>query len=71
MKNLKLYVWEDVLTDYTSGVIFALAENLTEAKRQVLKKTEKYSQDRIKKEMKYTKPKIVTDPEGFLIWGGG
>jgi hypothetical protein len=27
MRKLKLYVWEDVLTDYTSGVMFALAES--------------------------------------------
>ena len=31
-KQLKMYVWEDVLTDYTSGMVAILAEDLEQAK---------------------------------------
>ena len=31
MTKLKLFVWENVLTDYTSGMICTLAENLEQA----------------------------------------
>ena len=33
---LKLYVWEDVLWDYTKGVMFALAETVEEARTLIL-----------------------------------
>ena len=32
---MKLYVWEGVLTDYSSGVIFALASSVDEARVMV------------------------------------
>jgi len=32
-KELKLYVWDNVLTDYTDGVAFALAYDVEEAVR--------------------------------------
>lgn len=34
-KKLKLYVWEGVLTDYTDGVMFALAHNVEEAREVI------------------------------------
>jgi hypothetical protein len=33
--GMKLYIWEDVLVDWSSGVIFALAENEEEAREVV------------------------------------
>ena len=32
---MKLYVWHDVLTDYTSGVMFALAESPEHARETI------------------------------------
>ena len=42
--KLKLYVWTNVLTDYTSGVAFALATSTDQARRLICgeKKDEKY-----------------------------
>jgi len=40
MAKLKLFVWEDVLTDYTPGIAFALAETEQEAREILLKKEE-------------------------------
>jgi len=34
--QLKLYVWEDVLCDYSCGVMFALAYDEDEARRLIL-----------------------------------
>lgn len=33
--SLKLYVWENVLTDYTSGIMFALATSVEEARELI------------------------------------
>ena len=37
---MNLYVWEDVLTDYTSGVMFALAHSADEARDVIWKSSE-------------------------------
>lgn len=33
---MKLYVWEDVFSDYTSGIAFAIAKDAAAARRQIL-----------------------------------
>ena len=65
-KKLKLYVWEDVLTDYTSGVMFALATSADEARSLILKKCDYVPSDDLAQE-----PKCIETPEGFAVWGGG
>ena len=34
--GMKLYIWRDVLCDYTCGMIVAMAENVAEAREVVL-----------------------------------
>lgn len=34
--KLKLYVWEDVLCNYSCGIMFALAHDVDEARREIL-----------------------------------
>jgi hypothetical protein len=34
--NLKLYVWDHVLSDYTDGIMFSLATSVEEAKDLIL-----------------------------------
>ena len=63
--KLKLYVWENVLTDWNHGVMFALAESPDEARRLIADKMG--YEDR---ELKIT-PKEITKPEGFFVYGGG
>lgn len=65
-KKLKLYVWEDVLTDYTSGVMFALATSVDEARNLILKKWDYVPRDDLARE-----PRCIEAPEGFAVWGGG
>ena len=64
-KKLKLYVWEGVLEDWTSGIMFALAENADDARKLIADKMT-YETDDLKIE-----PKEITEREGFYVYGGG
>ena len=35
-KKLKLFVWKNVLSDYTSGIMFALAYDVEEARKAIM-----------------------------------
>lgn len=67
-KKLKLFVWEGVLRDYTSGVMFALAKDKESARQAILKKID-YS-DTAKADL-MGEPIVVSKCEGFAVWGGG
>ena len=73
MKDLKLFIWKDVLTDYTSGIAFALAENAEEARKIIFAKFEKeeqYLSDTLKADLS-DEPEMVDSKDGFYVWGGG
>lgn len=65
---MKLYVWEHVLTDYTSGVMFALAESLPEARKLV---RDGYKPDSQVWKDSAAKPRVFTKRIGYRVWGGG
>lgn len=65
-KQLFLYVWENVLSDYTSGIAFALAESEEEA-RKLVKKECPYAPEGEFDE----KPLKVTTKKAFTLYGGG
>lgn len=65
-KKLKLYVWEDVLTDWSSGVMFALASSPDEARKVILEKTDS---PRIAADLQQ-EPVEIDKPEGFYVFGG-
>lgn len=76
--KLKLYVWEDVLCDYTSGVMFALAESVEDARQQILKKGKKIAlltfgkvvdYETIERDLKQ-EPKVYKNKMGFFLFGG-
>ena len=75
MSDLKLFIWENVLTDHTSGIAFALAENVEEARKIIFEKfeetTEGYINDTLLKADLSDEPKIVDTKNGFYVWGGG
>ncbi|WP_039931506.1 hypothetical protein [Thermoanaerobacter thermohydrosulfuricus] len=65
--GLKLFVWENVLCSYTEGIAFALAYDVEHARKLIAKKmgwSEGYPED-LEKE-----PRLITEPEGFYVWGG-
>ena len=64
--TMKMFVWENVLTDWTSGLVCVLAENLEQAV-ELLK--EKYPSETPQIDM--SQLQVVTEPEAFLVYGGG
>ncbi len=71
--NLKLFVWEDVLSDYTDGIMFALAESADEARTIIVEKAKADGYDRhlgeIEIELK-VEPKSYNNKVGFFVFGG-
>lgn len=66
-KELKLYVWEDVLRDYSSGIMFALASSVEEAREMLLAKCNYIPESDLNKT-----PKIYQNEKvAFELWGGG
>lgn len=67
-KKMKLFVWTDVLTDYTSGIMFALAKDAEEA-RKLLREKCSYIPDA---DLGQTPDEYdLNTPLAFYIWGGG
>lgn len=66
MNDLKLYVWEGVLTDYSDGIMFALADSEANAREMILAKCPYVVPEDLAKT-----PKLVSNPEAFVVWGGG
>lgn len=62
---MKLFVWQNVLTDYTDGVMFAYANNVKEARKMVLLDCDYVGKDLDEEPVVYDKP------VGFAVWGGG
>lgn len=65
-KRLRLFVWEDVLCDYTCGIAFALAYDVDEARRLVVASDRYATASDIEAE-----PKVYDAPVGYAIHGGG
>jgi hypothetical protein len=64
---MKLYIWRNVFTDYTSGIAFAMAKSLEDA-RACLEKTRQSWEP-----IEWTRPpdEIHDEPFGDHTWGGG
>jgi len=65
-KNLKLYVWEDVLWDWKAGIMFALAESVEQAREILLRR---YPDSFSVSEDITKEPTIYNSPTGFAQWG--
>jgi len=63
---LKMYVWTDVLEDWTSGLIVVLATSLEEA-RDLATKDLGYVYKRIMDET----PDVYDSPTSVHVYGGG
>jgi len=72
--NLKLFVWEDVLADYTPGIAFAIAETKEEAIELIIQKHQldsTYFPSDFYKELREYEPDIYECKAGFYLYGGG
>jgi len=63
-----MFVWEDVLTDYTSGMMVAVAPTVEKAREILLKECDYISDNDINKQPKEFD---LSEPVAFLCWGGG
>ena len=63
---LKLFVWEEVLRDYSAGVMFALAPDVETARKMLLKQCSFLPEADLQKE-----PQVYTEPFALSVWGGG
>jgi hypothetical protein len=63
---MKMFVWEKVLCDYTCGLVCVFAENVEQAV-ELLK--EKYPSETPFIDM--SQLQVITEPEAFLVYGGG
>ena len=64
-KRLRLFVWEDVLCDYTPGMMVALAHSADEARTLLVARTWYIPKEDLDKE-----PDVYDDPVAFDCWGG-
>ena len=83
--SLKLFVWEGVLSDWTSGMVCVLAHNEDEAWELMREKDDTACwvlqgepEDRKLKKVRdfengggVIRPVIVEEPQAFTVWGGG
>lgn len=70
--KLKLYVWEQVLCDYTCGMVCVLAHNEEEAWKLLKEKDWRaYEMLRGINPEDIERPRVVDKPEAFVVWGGG
>lgn len=67
-KKMKLFVWDGVLTDYTSGIMFAVAASVEEARVKLLEVCEYIPKDDLRRE-----PAVYdcSEPVAYVCWGGG
>jgi hypothetical protein len=69
-KPLKLYVWEDVLCDYTCGMAVALAHNEDEARSLLVKATYDFNAGYFAKEPDHVH-EMTDGPVVYMVSGGG
>ena len=63
--ELKLFVWEGVLCDYSCGVMFALAPDVDTARKMLIEKLSKWNIGELN-----TEPTIYTVPFALAVYGG-
>lgn len=64
-KQIKMFIWKDVLVDNTSGMVAIYAHDLEEALAVARKKFEPYVVEGFA-ELTY---KVITKPDAFYVWG--
>ena len=67
---MKLFIWKEVLTDYTDGVVFAIAKNEKQAREIVLQNVNDWEKESVASAMSGA-PEVHAEPYGFALWGGG
>ena len=67
---MKLYIWDDVLWDYTEGVIFVLAHSKRDALRAIKKRDERAWGDCCTSKHRVIYPDQRKTPFVYIQYGG-
>jgi len=67
-KKLKLFVWRDVLCDYTCGLIAAIAHDEDEARDTIMGNAMQWEWEELSRAMDEP-PEIYDTPYGVHVWG--
>jgi hypothetical protein len=70
-QKMKLFVWEGVLTDYTDGIMFAVAPTVEEARAAIIKKADGLSSPKSECQAEPTHVHDLTESVGYFLYGGG
>ena len=69
---MKLFIWKKVLTDYTDGVILALADNVEDARKIIIENySESWGLQSVKLSIYDNEPEVHEEQYSFVLWGGG
>ena len=71
---MNLYIWHDVLCGWTCGVIFAMAEDVKEARELVLKRGRAHKDGYMVGQLAgaiVDRPKVYQAPHADWVSGGG
>ena len=69
---LKLFIWKEVLCDYTCGIIMAIAHDLEEARAVVIANQDEWICDWLTREIDRITPEVHDiAPISFYVTGGG
>ena len=70
-EELKLYIWRDVLCDYTCGIIVAMAHNIEDARSVVISSgLDEWNHTRVVRAIE-DDPEVHSNPYGTYVVGGG
>ena len=68
---MKLFVWREVLCDYTCGIAVAMAHNVPGARQVLLDAAEDYEKQSLGGNIANAPDDIFDVPAGAYCWGGG
>lgn len=68
---MKLFIWEDVLTDYSSGMIVALAEDFSDAIKDIRERHGDSAAEETSQRCKVIDCETQEKPISFVVYGGG
>lgn len=65
---MNIYFWDNVLIDYTSGIMVAVANSVEDARASILEECSYVVAEDLAKE-----PQVfdTSKAKGFVCWGGG
>ena len=68
---MKMFVWRNVLTDYTNGIAIAMARTEKEARKVILRDAPDFAQEELTRDIAGPPDHIYDKPHGVHCWGGG